>query len=170
MMKSMRERSEQNARRYYDDFSDAYERGRGYGYHQMIDDLEVQFTAPYARGTRVLELGCGTGLILARIAKIAEEAVGIDLSEGIAQQAMGRGLDAGIGSVCDLPFEDGELDLTCSYKVLAHVPDIEGLGHARFRRLRELFRSMNIDHAEVVCGSDYVKNLVGFFRSRERRL
>jgi ubiquinone/menaquinone biosynthesis C-methylase UbiE len=125
MKKSMRERSEQNARRYYDDFSDAYERGRGYGYHQMIDDLEVQVTAPYARGARVLELGCGTGLILARIARIAEEAVGIDLSEGMAQQARDRGLDARIGSVCDLPFEDEEFDLTYSFKVLAHVPDIE---------------------------------------------
>lgn len=122
----MREGSEQKARRYYDDFSDSYERGRGYGYHQMIDDLEVEVTAPYARGVRVLELGCGTGLILARIAEIAEEAVGIDLSEGMAQQARDRGLDVRIGSVCDLPFEDDQFDLTYSFKVLAHIPDIEG--------------------------------------------
>lgn len=121
----MRERFEQNARRYYDDFSNEYERERGYGYHQMIDDLEVQVTAPYARGARVLELGCGTGLILARIADVADEAVGIDLSEGMAQLARDRGLDARIGSVCDLPFEDDEFDLTYSFKVLAHVPDIE---------------------------------------------
>ena len=121
----MGERSEQNARRYYDDFSDGYERERGYGYHQMIDDLEVQITAPYARGARVLELGCGTGLILGRIARTAKEAVGIDLSEGMAQQARERGLDARIGSVCDLPFDDEQFDLTYSFKVLAHVPDIE---------------------------------------------
>ena len=43
------------------------------------------------------------------------------------------------------------------------------LGHARVRRLRDLFRSMNIDHTEVVSGTDYVKELVGFFRNRERR-
>ncbi len=122
----MREGSEHKARRYYDDFSDSYERGRGYGYHQMIDDLEVEVTAPYARGVRVLELGCGTGLILARIAEIAEEAVGIDLSEGMAQRARDRGLDVRIGSVCDLPFEDDQFDLTYSFKVLAHIPDIEG--------------------------------------------
>ncbi len=122
----MPEASEQEARRYYDDFSDSYERGRGYGYHQMIDDLEVQITSPYARGARVLELGCGTGLILARIAEVADEAVGIDLSEGMAQQAKDRGLDVRIGSVCDLPFEDNQFDLTYSFKVLAHIPDIEG--------------------------------------------
>ena len=121
----MGDASEDKARQYYDDFSDSYERGRGYGYHQMIDDLEVQVTTPFARDARVLELGCGTGLILARIAEVAKEAVGIDLSEGMAQRARDRGLDVHIGSVCDLPFEDEQFDLTYSFKVLAHVPDID---------------------------------------------
>jgi ubiquinone/menaquinone biosynthesis C-methylase UbiE len=116
MRKSMREGSEQKARRYYDDFSESYERDRGYGYHQMIDDLELQVTAPYARGATVLELGCGTGLILAQVAEIAEEAVGIDLSEGMAQRARNRGLDVHIGSM---------FDLTYSFKVLAHIPDVD---------------------------------------------
>jgi SAM-dependent methyltransferase len=121
----MPEASERDARQYYDHFSDSYERGRWYGYHQMIDDLEVEVTAPYARDARVLELGCGTGLILARIAEFAKEAVGIDLSEGMAQRARDRGLDVHIGSVCDLPFEDDRFDLAYSFKVLAHIPDIE---------------------------------------------
>ncbi len=121
----MREEPEQRARQYYDDFSDSYERGRGYGYHQMIDDLEVQVTTPYARDARVLELGCGTGLILARVAEVAKEAVGIDLSEGMAQRAKDRGLAVHIGSVCDLPFEDDQFDLAYSFKVLAHVPNID---------------------------------------------
>ena len=120
----MGDRSEQKTRRYYDDFSRSYEHGRGHGYHQMVDDLEVQVTTPYAQGARVLELGCGTGLILARIAEVAREAVGIDLSEGMAQRAKKRGLDVHIGSVCDLPFDDDRFDLTYSFKVLAHVPDI----------------------------------------------
>ncbi len=120
----MGERSEQQARQYYDEFSRSYEHERGHGYHQMIDDLELQVTAPYARGARVLELGCGTGLILARVAEIADEAVGIDLSEGMAQHARERGLDVHIGSVCDLPFDDDQFDLTYSFKVLAHIPDI----------------------------------------------
>lgn len=125
-MKSfMVEGSDRQARQYYDDFSTSYERERGYGYHQMLDDLEVRLTEEYARGARVLELGCGTGLILERIAEVAKEAVGIDLSEGMAQRARERGLDVHIGSVTDLPFEDESFDLTYSFKVLAHVPDIE---------------------------------------------
>jgi len=132
----MREEPEQRARQYYDDFSDSYERGRGYGYHQMIDNLEVQVTTPYARDARVLELGCGTGLILARVAEVAKEAVGIDLSEGMAQRAKDRGLDVHIGSVCDLPFEDDQFDLAYSFKVLAHVPDIDSAVREAARVIR----------------------------------
>jgi ubiquinone/menaquinone biosynthesis C-methylase UbiE len=124
--KSLPSASEDEARRYYDDFSDSYERGRATGYHQMIDELEFQLVAPYARGARVLELGCGTGLILARVAEIAKEAVGIDLSEGMARRARDRGLDVRMGSVCELPFEDEQFDLTYGFKVLAHVSDVEG--------------------------------------------
>jgi uncharacterized protein (DUF58 family) len=47
--------------------------------------------------------------------------------------------------------------------------EYEKLGRERSLRLRDLFRSMDIDHAEVVTGRDYVKGLVGFFRSRGRR-
>jgi ubiquinone/menaquinone biosynthesis C-methylase UbiE len=136
MRKSMREEPEQRARQYYDDFSDSYERGRGHGYHQMIDDLEVQVTTPYARDARVLELGCGTGLILARVAEVAKEAVGIDLSEGMAQRAKDRGLDVHIGSVCALPFEDDQFDLAYSFKVLAHVPDIDSAVREAARVIR----------------------------------
>jgi len=119
------ERSEDAVRRYYDDFSDTYEQGRNRGYHRMIDQLELELVAPYARGARVLELGCGTGLILARVAEIAKRAVGIDLSEGMAQHARNRGLDVRIGDLCELPFEDEQFDVTYGFKVLAHVPDID---------------------------------------------
>ncbi len=43
------------------------------------------------------------------------------------------------------------------------------LGHAQQARLRELFRSMDVDHVEITTGRDYVKDLVKFFKTRERR-
>jgi SAM-dependent methyltransferase len=91
----------------------------------MIDDLEVEIALPFARGARVLELGCGTGLILSRLAPVAREAVGIDLSPRMAEHARARGLEVHVGNLCDLPFESDRFDLTCSFKVLAHVRDIE---------------------------------------------
>jgi SAM-dependent methyltransferase len=109
---------------YYDDFASTYDRGRDRGYHRVIDDLEVGIVAPYARGASVLEVGCGTGLILQRIAPLAREARGIDLSPGMLAAARARGLDVLEGSATELPFGDATFDLVYSFKVLAHVPDI----------------------------------------------
>lgn len=109
---------------YYDDFSDWYERERGRGYHRMLDDLEIGICAPLATGRRVLEAGCGTGLILGRLAQHADTAWGVDLSPGMVRLAKQRGLNVVLGSVTDLPFADESFDLVCSFKVLAHVPNI----------------------------------------------
>jgi uncharacterized protein (DUF58 family) len=43
------------------------------------------------------------------------------------------------------------------------------LAKEREGHLKEVFRSMNIDHLEILTGSNYVQNLVRFFRTRERR-
>jgi uncharacterized protein (DUF58 family) len=47
--------------------------------------------------------------------------------------------------------------------------EYEQLGRARISDLRNSFRSIGVDHAEIVSGRDYVKDLVRFFRGRERR-
>jgi ubiquinone/menaquinone biosynthesis C-methylase UbiE len=41
------------------------------------------------------------------------------------EKARERGLDVQEGSATALPFGDGSFDVTCSFKVLAHIPDIE---------------------------------------------
>ena len=46
----------------------------------------------------------------------------------------------------------------------------EGLGAERGARLRELFRAMGVDQVEVLTHEDYVRTLVRFFRTRERRM
>src|SRR5581483_11479518 len=115
-------------RAYYDEFAAGYEAQRRpsdpHGYHAMIDDLEVAITARYARGKDLLEVGCGTGLLLERFAAFARSAKGIDLSPRMLDRAKARGLDVREGSATDLPFDDGMFDVTVSFKVLAHVDDI----------------------------------------------
>jgi ubiquinone/menaquinone biosynthesis C-methylase UbiE len=120
--------SDHDTRSYYDEFSKTYETHRrpndASGYHALVDDLEVELTERYGAGKDVVECGCGTGLILERIARFARSATGIDLSPGMLSVARSRGLDVQEGSVTELPFADASFDVACSFKVLAHVPDI----------------------------------------------
>lgn len=112
-------------RNYYDDFSHWYENQRHHGYHQVIDALEIDLALPYCAGKEILEAGCGTGLILKDLAKVAKRAVGIDLSPGMARQAKARDLNIVLGSVTDLPFANESFDVVMSFKVLAHIKDID---------------------------------------------
>jgi ubiquinone/menaquinone biosynthesis C-methylase UbiE len=115
-------------RAYYDEFARGYERHRRpndpHGYHALLDELEIQLVERYGASRDVLECGCGTGLLLERFAAFSKSAKGIDLSPGMLEKAKERGLDVCEGSVTELPFADASFDVTCSFKVLAHVPQI----------------------------------------------
>jgi ubiquinone/menaquinone biosynthesis C-methylase UbiE len=116
-------------RAYYDAFARGYEARRGGndpgGYHELLDELEAGMVERFARSQDVLEVGCGTGLVLQRITRFARSARGVDLSPGMLERARERGLDVALGSATELPFDDASFDATCSFKVLAHVPEIE---------------------------------------------
>jgi ubiquinone/menaquinone biosynthesis C-methylase UbiE len=109
---------------YYDDYSTWYDGERREGYYGLINDLEVEAIAPFARDRDVLEIGFGTGLILERTAPIARSAVGVDLSAGMAGVSRRKGLAVAIAAATGLPFGDATFDLVYSCKVLPHVPDI----------------------------------------------
>ncbi|OVE78375.1 hypothetical protein BVX99_00085, partial [bacterium F16] len=44
-----------------------------------------------------------------------------------------------------------------------------GLAAERHGQLSEMLRKNSIDHAPIVCGRDYVRGLITFFKTRERR-
>ncbi len=139
-------------RAYYDEFAARYENARHAGYHALIDRLEVDLVRRYGEGARVLEAGCGTGLILHQVAGFARSAVGIDLSPGMLEKARQRGLSVANASITHLPFADESFDVAYSFKVLAHV---EPIGEA----LREM--------ARVVRPGGYV--LAEFYNTRSLR-
>jgi ubiquinone/menaquinone biosynthesis C-methylase UbiE len=114
---------------YSDAFSTNYEKHRGRndpgGYHELLDELEADFVARFGTGRDVLEVGCGTGLILTRLSRFARSARGVDLSAGMLEKARARGLDVTQASATELPFDSESFDVTCSFKALAHIPEIE---------------------------------------------
>jgi SAM-dependent methyltransferase len=116
---------------YYDRFSESYEKERHHGYHALVDDLESSLVRGFAVGGRVLEAGCGTGLVLSRVDNAS--AFGADLSRGMVARAGARGLRVVQADLTRLPYRDASFDVVCSFKVLAHVPD-------RAAALRELTR------------------------------
>ena len=114
-----------NNEAYYDEFSNWYERERHHGYHVLIDDLETDLILPACSNNDVLEIGCGTGLILKRVSPVAKSAVGIDLSSGMLQTAVKRGLNVAQATATALPFADESFDTVYSFKVLSHINDIQ---------------------------------------------
>jgi len=147
---------EARARRYYDAFAESYEArrdGRG-RYHDLLDALEIELAAPYVEGREVLEVGCGTGLLLRRFAELAKRAVGVDLSPGMLEHARARGLDVREGSATKLPFPDASFDAAVSFKTLPHVPDLRRALAEMARVVRpggvliaELYNPRSVRHA-----------------------
>ena len=88
--------------------------------------IEVGLVERYATGKDVLEVGCGAGLILDRVAAFARGAAGIDLSAGMLARAASRGLAVAQASATELPIASESVDVAYSFKVLAHIPDIVG--------------------------------------------
>lgn len=115
--------TESRSERYYDEFSASYERHRHQGYHRLLDDLEVGLAQRYC-GDRVLEVGCGTGLILERLERRSQQAVGLDLSRGMLAHARSKELTVVQGAADALPFADASFDTVVSFKVLPHVQPI----------------------------------------------
>lgn len=76
--------------------------------------------------TRVLEVGPGPGEVSERIQReLGAQVVAIDVSERMVELACGRGVDARVGDVQELPFADDEFDLVVAAWVLFHLPDLD---------------------------------------------
>jgi SAM-dependent methyltransferase len=74
---------------------------------------------------RVLEVGCGTGWFAARVqGELGADVVGIDQSERMVDLARAAGVDARVGDVQELPFDDGSFDCVAANWMLYHVPDL----------------------------------------------
>ena len=109
---------------YYNEFSKRYDDPRDRGYHWMLDTLESNILKPLVVGREVLEVGCGTGLVMDRLQYRCRRLQGLDISPGMAAKARERGHEVTVGGADALPFADESFDVVYSFKVLAHVEPI----------------------------------------------
>jgi SAM-dependent methyltransferase len=75
---------------------------------------------------RVLEVGGGEGELAERIQKeLGAKVIGIDQSEAMVDVQRSKGIDARVGDVQALPFEDGAFDVGVAAWMLYHVADLD---------------------------------------------
>lgn len=73
----------------------------------------------------LLDVGCGTGALSARLSDSGYEVVGLDLSRGMLDVMRERapGVEAVLASATDIPFADEAFDLSLSVATLHHIAD-----------------------------------------------
>jgi SAM-dependent methyltransferase len=100
-------------------------------YERVTGDVTARVTpslldaAGAGPGSRVLDVGCGTGAGTAAAAARGARATGIDLAAGMLDVARRRHPELRFvaGDAEELPFADGEFDAVVAAFVLNHLPD-----------------------------------------------
>jgi len=100
----------------------------------QLGSAVLDLLAPKA-GERILDLGCGDGVLSARIAETGAEIVGVDSSEAMIQAAVALGVDAHLADAQALPFES-EFDAVFSNAALHWMPDTDAVLAGVFRTLK----------------------------------
>lgn len=118
--------TQEDARRTFDRWAGTYERdpfSRWLGRRQLeaLDALEL------GEDDRLLDVGCGTGAGVRAAAKVAERAVGVDLSPKMVAEARKRagdlpGVEFVEGESESLPFAAGEFTVVLCTTSLHHYP------------------------------------------------
>jgi SAM-dependent methyltransferase len=145
-------------RRQYEDESGLQARKAIYGAIGGLDARDIAFEAVReAQPGRVLEVGCGEGEFAERlVAELDVDVVALDQSARMVELAVCRGVDARVGDVQELPFEDGSFDVAVAAWMLYHVPQLE-------RALNELARVLR-SRGRLVAVTNRANHLEEMFR------
>ena len=58
------------------------------------------------RGEKILDVGCGEGTLAMEIERRGAKVIGVDMSAEMIEQCQAKGIEAYVGSVTDLPYEE----------------------------------------------------------------
>jgi SAM-dependent methyltransferase len=104
----------------------------------------------------VLEVGCGQGELAERLQyELGVDVAAIDLSERMVELTRARGVDAHVGDVQNLPFQDESFDVAVAAWMLYHVRDLD-------RALAELERVLR-PGGRLVAVTNHIDHLLEMF-------
>jgi SAM-dependent methyltransferase len=130
-------------------------------YRRALVGLDVRRVADQvARGSRVLDVGCGSGDLAASLARAGYAMRGVEVAPDAARVARERhGLDVTTGTLAEAAFPDGHFDAAVVWHVLEHVPDPPNL-------LREVWRVVRPGGRLVVQVPSFDSFQARLFRTR----
>jgi 2-polyprenyl-3-methyl-5-hydroxy-6-metoxy-1,4-benzoquinol methylase len=89
-------------------------------------DASVMYL-PFRRGGRLLEVGCGGGVILKILSDLGWEVEGLDFDPAAVANARRKGLNVRLGRLEAQGFTDGRFDAIVMSHLIEHVHDPRGL-------------------------------------------
>ncbi len=97
----------------------------------------VRELAQKTGGSRLLDIGCGTGFLLDMAHDLFRKLEGIDISEEMLRLVTPRpNVHVRISTAEELPFEDNSFDVVTAHSVLHHLEDLAVVFHQIRRVLR----------------------------------
>jgi ubiquinone/menaquinone biosynthesis C-methylase UbiE len=108
---------------HFDAISEAYDESLPAHVVEHYLDKRVRFVVRHCSRGSALDVGCGTGVLAARLAGAGYEVTGIDPSDGMLDQLRARApeVQTVTGSGTYLPFPDGTFDVVVSVAVMHHI-------------------------------------------------
>jgi ubiquinone/menaquinone biosynthesis C-methylase UbiE len=112
-------------KRRYDEIASFYDR-RYEGIQRFKYGVVIKNLPPVTG--RILDLGCGTGMLLAELSAQGRFLVGVDVSLKMLRVARGRAKGAALvqADADFLPFADGSFEAVVSVTLLQNMPDPAG--------------------------------------------
>lgn len=156
---------------FYDTVADIYERADGRRTEVLdrwlSDKLEKLSKA--TEGGILLDLGCGTGVVLRNGSRYFKYTYGIDISQGMLKRMEGG---SRICADCSfIPFKDESIDVIVCFSVLHHIYNHEGVFKEIYRILKKeglLYIDHDIDRMFVRRFYPFVKIYRYIFDSANR--
>lgn len=135
------------AQRYQTMTQDAYDSTFTYGRKKIENIIEQELNGLPA-GTRVLDVGCGTGFNLQRLGERGFVCTGLEPAEGMRAEAIKNNPNATItdGDIEAMPYADASFDLVVCVEVIRYMAD-------QSKSLREIARVLRPGGTAIITAA-----------------